>query len=194
MKELAWLELWPNPTWNPQDIRRGVTRMHSSAIAGASSLADFSSAALILPRLSEQNPPGVIQELSRLLQQDGRILDLLPFCNAVLNRELLVSTAMDYGMAFPHARVSGLKELRFALGRAHHPIAWGPGKPVPITLVFLIAVPATDAGDYINLISGLARLGKESRLLDTLQAAQDATEIFSVLKQVPIRQSKTVRS
>lgn len=164
--------------------------MSTSPSLATSSLADYTSASLIVPQLGEGDTPGVIQELSRLLQQANRIPDLLPFYHAVLNREFLVSTAMDYGMAFPHARLGILKDLCFALGRTTRPISWGPKGTVPINLVFLIAVPATDAAGYINLISGFARLGKESQMLARICAAEDGEEMMAVLRQIPVRPGK----
>jgi mannitol/fructose-specific phosphotransferase system IIA component (Ntr-type) len=79
--------------------------MSNSPVIEGASVADFTHEALIAPQLSELDTAGVIQELSPLLQQEARIPDLPPFYHAALNREFLVSTAMDYGMAFPHARV-----------------------------------------------------------------------------------------
>jgi hypothetical protein len=48
-------------------------------------------------------------------------------------------------------------------------------------------VPATDSTQYLLLISGLARLGKDGRLTAQLHAARDAFQILDVLKQVELR-------
>lgn len=163
--------------------------MSSSPVIEAASVADFTSEALIAPQLRERDAAGVIQELSRLLQQEARVPDLLPFYHAALNREFLVSTAMDYGMAFPHARLTGLKQLSFALGRSAGPIAWGAHAAVPIRLVILTAVPATDATAYLSLISALARLAKDPHRLESLYTAPDAAGIHSVLRQIVARRA-----
>ena len=163
--------------------------MSSSQVLEAVSVADFTSESLIAPQLSGLDAAGVIQELSRLLQREARVPDLLPFYHAALNREFLVSTAMDYGMAFPHARMPALKQLSFALGRSARPIGWGPHAAVPVRLVILTAVPATDATTYLSLISALARLGKEPRQLEKLHAAQDAAHILSIFRQMAIRRA-----
>ncbi|MBI4664044.1 MAG: PTS sugar transporter subunit IIA [Verrucomicrobia bacterium] len=163
--------------------------MSSSPVIEAASVADFTSEALIVPKLSERDAAGVIQELSRLLQQEARVPDSLPFYHAALNREFLVSTAMDYGMAFPHARLPGLKQLSFALGRSANPIVWGSQATVSIRLVILTAVPATDATTYLSLISALARLAKDAHRLQELHAVQDAAALFAILRQIAIRRA-----
>ena len=92
-------------------------------------LADFTSPGMIIPHLRGQDAASVIQELSHALQREGRVPDLLPFYHAVLNREFLVSTDMEAGMALPHARLPGLKELAFAFGRSDQPLLGEPTAP-----------------------------------------------------------------
>jgi mannitol/fructose-specific phosphotransferase system IIA component (Ntr-type) len=129
----------------------------------------------------------VIQELSQALQREKRIPNLLPFYHAALNREFMVSTDMEAGMAFPHARMPGLQDVSFSLGRSDEPLHWGTRTSTGVRLVFLLAVPATDSTQYLLLISGLARLGKHQRLVEQLHAARDTFQIIEILKQVELR-------
>lgn len=161
----------------------------TTAVATAMTLADFTSPGLIVPHLRGQDAAAVIQELSQALQHEQRIPDLLPFYQAALNREFMVSTDMEAGMAFPHARLPALKAVSFALGRSNRPLDWGAKATRPVRLVFLLAVPATDSTQYLLLISGLARLAKDPRLVEQLHAAQDTCQIVEVLKQVELRTS-----
>ena len=152
-------------------------------------LADFTSPRLMIPHLRGQDAVSVIQELSQALQRENCIPDLLPFYHAALNREFMVSTNMEAGMAFPHARLPALKQVSFAFGRSDGPLGWGAGATGSVRLVFLMAVPATDSTQYLLLISGLARLAKNSRLVEKLHAAQDTFQMVEVLKQVELRTS-----
>jgi mannitol/fructose-specific phosphotransferase system IIA component (Ntr-type) len=154
-------------------------------------LADFTTPGLIIPHLRGQDVATVIQELSQALQREGRVPDLLPFYHAALNREFLVNTDMEAGIAFPHARLPGLKELSFALGRSGDPLKWGTRAARSVKLVFLIAVPATDSTQYLSLISGLARLAGDGRIVESLHHAQDTLQILEVLQQIRLRTSTT---
>jgi PTS system nitrogen regulatory IIA component len=154
-------------------------------------LADFTSPGMIVPHLHGRDVASVIQELSRTLQREGRVPDLLPFYHAALNREFLVSTDMEAGMAFPHARLPGLKELCFAFGRAAEPVHWGTKEARTVRMVFLFAVPATDSSQYLLLISGLARLAKENQLVEKLHTARDTFQILELLQQVELRTNAT---
>jgi mannitol/fructose-specific phosphotransferase system IIA component (Ntr-type) len=150
-------------------------------------LGDYTSSALILAELREQETAGVIKELSRLLHLEGCIPDLLPFYNEALNREFLVNTATENGFAFPHARLSGVSRMHFALGRSRQPLVWGTKGSLPVSFVCLVAVPATDAAPYLQLLSGLIRLGSNAESLRRLREAPDAEQMLQVLRQVKVR-------
>src|SRR5215472_13213420 len=114
-------------------------------IAVPISLATFTRRELLLPQLRERDTDGNISELSQLLQRQGSVPDMLPFYQAALNQELLANSALESGLAFPHARLSGLRQLQFAMGRTGEPVIWGAKGSRQVGLVFLIAVPATES-------------------------------------------------
>ncbi len=157
-------------------------------------LADYTSPDLIVSQLRGEDAASVIQELSQALQREERVADLLPFYHAALNHEFLVSSDLETGMAFPHARLPGLKELVFAVGRSKVPLDWGAKNTRTVKLVFLIAVPATDSTRYLLLVSGLARLAKDHRLVEKLHAARDNFQILEALQQIKLLTVQRLRS
>ena len=156
--------------------------------ASLASLADYTQPVLIVPRLRERDVAGIISELSQVLQRQGCVPDVLPFYHAALNQELLSNSAMECGLALPHARLSGVKELKFALGRAPEPVSWGAKGSWRVQLVFLLAVPATNAAGYLHLLASLARLGQKTELLAELRTARDAEGMWKALEKVGVRQ------
>lgn len=145
----------------------------------------------MVPQLQGRDAPGIIGELSQALHREACVPDALTFYHAVLNREFLVSTAMDYGLAFPHARLNGLDQLWFALGRTTEPVIWGGKGGKTVRLVFLIAVPASDATSYLHLLSALSRLTKEDHSLEDLLSARNACALLDVLKQIKLRKNQS---
>jgi mannitol/fructose-specific phosphotransferase system IIA component (Ntr-type) len=152
------------------------------------SLADFTRPALVAPELRQRDTAGIISELSLMLQREGCFPDVLPFYQAALNQELMANSALDCGLAFPHARLGGVKRLQFAFGRTPQPVIWGAKSPWPVQFVFLLAVPATDAATYLHLLSSLARLGQRPDLLAELRAAQSTEAILAALGEIRMRQ------
>ena len=159
------------------------------SVAAPTTLADYTQPGLIVPELHERDAAGVVSELSQALQREGCVADLLPFYQAALNQELLTNTALACGLAFPHARLCGVKRLQFAFGRTPEPIIWGAKGSYPVQLVFLLAVPATDAASYLHLLASLAKLGQHSELLAELRVADSAEAILAALQQIRLRQA-----
>ena len=113
--------------------------------------------------------------------------DLLPFYHAALNQELLADSALGCGIAFPHARSSGVRQLQFALGRAPQPVNWAKSH-FPVQFIFLLAVPATNAASYLHLLASLARLGQQNELINDLRSAEGAEAMIAVLERIRLRQ------
>jgi mannitol/fructose-specific phosphotransferase system IIA component (Ntr-type) len=151
------------------------------------SLADYTRSRLIVPCLRERDAAGIISELSQVLQREGCVSDVLPFYHTALNQELMANSALECGIAFPHGRLNGVKQLQFAFGRTSEPVIWGAKGSGSVQLVFLLAVPATDAVCYLHLLASLARLGQQAEAVAGLLAAEDAAAVIAVLEKIRIR-------
>jgi mannitol/fructose-specific phosphotransferase system IIA component (Ntr-type) len=154
---------------------------------GQLTLADYTRSQLIVPQLREHDAAGIISELSRVLQREGCVSDLLPFYHAALNHELMANSALACGIALPHGRLNGVKQLQFAFGRLSEPVIWGAKGSFPVQLVFLLAVPATDAACYLHLLASLARLGQQPDRVAELSSATEAHDVIAVLGKIGIR-------
>jgi len=144
--------------------------------------------ALMAPSVTGRDPAAIINELSLALHREGCIPEVLAFYHSALNQELLSSTLLGGGMVMPHARLSGLKRIHLAVGRAPEPVSWGPRGAPKVDLIFLLAAPATDATSYLHVLASLARLGQQPERLQELRQASDSEAMFAVLQQVSVRQ------
>jgi mannitol/fructose-specific phosphotransferase system IIA component (Ntr-type) len=151
------------------------------------SLSDFTRCELITLELRERDAAGIIGELTRILRRHDCVPDVLPFYQAALNQELLSNSANGFGIALAHARLTGVRRLQFALGRTAQPVVWGTKGSWPVRLVFLLAVPATDAASYLHLLSSLARLGRNREILAELLAASNNAGMLAALGKIELQ-------
>ena len=140
----------------------------------------------MVPELAANTADLVISDLCSLLQREGCLSDSKPFYNAVMKRERLSSTVMAGGWALPHARLEGLDQLRFALGRSSQPLLWPGADASGVQLVFLFAIPEREAMAYLNLIASLARFNQAPSLVHQLLRAADRQTMLTILEQVPV--------
>ena len=155
----------------------------------ATNMAGYTQPALLVPRLAGTDMAGIIKELSVRLHRECCVPDMLQFYHAVLNREYLIPTAMDFGVAIPHARVDGPVGVQFAMGRCVPSLVWGAKGALEVEWVFLVAVPSTDAASYLHFLSGLAKFGRQPDLRARAQAAAHPSELYALLEEVRVRQA-----
>ena len=150
------------------------------------SLADFTSEVLILPELKARTMPGAILELSQAFpRSDGR-WDAEKLNHAALEREQQMSTAMEFGAAFPHARSNDWVRLQFALGRSAVPFVWSRGQP-RVQFVFLNAVPANDAMGVLEARFRHGPAGQRCCHSRTIQDCRLNQRPLELLSLMPVR-------
>jgi PTS system fructose-specific IIC component len=152
-----------------------------------STLADFTSESLIVPRLEGRDQTLVLCELSQVLHRAEPRWNADSVLDAAISRERLMCTAMGHETAFAHARLGIGLRTQFVFGRSPDPIVWGPpGSPLA-RLIFLIAVPENDDTCYLKLLSGLAKLGRDTALLDQLKTTDTSSELLALLGKIAVR-------
>jgi len=129
--------------------------------------------------------PAVVEELSRLFLEDGRITSLSEFVQSVFARESLISTYCGHGIAIPHAVSKAVKTPSLGVARTsgfywHDPDEW-------VRLIFLFALPeSTGEKDYasmqMDVLSAIAGLALEEENIDRWLNAVGAEEIIESIE------------
>jgi len=140
---------------------------------------------LLRPELVELNlTAGSMDEAIRatagLLAQRAEVLDFTRFCDELLTREKLCTTAIGNGVAFPHARSDSVREIVMAVGRSAAGVEFEDGAQ-RVHLLFVIGTPKERVREYLALVGQLARQLKSSTLCEDLLKAKSAEEFLSRL-------------
>ena len=122
-----------------------------------------------------------IDALADLLDADGRITDQGAYVAAVRAREEETGgTAMEMGIAIPHAKSSGVSSAGVAFARTRQPIQFGDEKA---DLIFLIAAPEGEHNLHVTVLSQLARRLVHERFRGALRSAQTPEEVVDLMRQ-----------
>ena len=79
-------------------------------------LSDLLSVETITVALGRHDKKGIIEELLDLIMKTGKISHRGKALKAVLERETLMSTGLERGVAVPHAKTPVASDLALALG------------------------------------------------------------------------------
>lgn len=94
----------------------------------------------------------------------GKIVDKVPFYNAIVDREKIVSTGIGMGVAIPHAKLPGYDQFFIAIGILQKGIEWGAIDGAPVRIIFLIGGPDDKQTEYLQILSALTVSIKEEEL------------------------------
>ena len=104
----------------------------------------------------------VINELAEMFLSTGIIDDLEGFMGEIKNREALSSTALEEGIAIPHAKTKYVKKPALAFKRKKKGIDYESLDGEPSTIFFMIAAPEDANNAHIETLARLTQM-----LLDT---------------------------
>ena len=153
---------------------------------------DFTELSLLVPQLLGADQASAIHALSNRLQGARRIEDSLTFFQAALQRDYLSSSAIEGGVAFPHARGHGINRFSVALGLSKEGDSLA-GRLAGARGV-LIGVPSVDAQLYLAVVSALARQSGLGGWLTTLMACNRPEELLVVLDKVNVSCARNIRA
>ena len=125
---------------------------------------------------------GVIQELVDVLSANGDLTDRDRVLQAVLERENTRTTGIGGGLAIPHGKCTGVKELVMAVGKPAVPVDLESIDGRPVNLVILLVSPMDRTGPHIQALARISRIMSIDAFRNKLVAAAGAERIYQLVK------------
>ena len=147
-------------------------------------IARFSSHTLMIPKLESDNCEGIIRELAFRMEKEGFVDKSDKLVEKALEREAIISTAVDIGLAFPHVRGVEGGGLTLAMGLTSKPVLMHPGDKTPTRIVFFLAIPTAASAFYLKLLSGLTEVFIKPEARKAVLAEKDAEKLWKTLVKI----------
>ena len=144
-------------------------------------LSDVLEKKAIIPDLKSKSKPDVISELAETIAEvypninDERLVEVL------MERERLCSTAVDSGVAIPHAKLSGLASTIAAFGRSAEGIDFDSLDTRPTHLFIALIAPENSAGTHIQLLARISKIFRNADLRSRLMKSESRDEIYEMI-------------
>ena len=126
---------------------------------------------------------GVLEELSHVLVERGKLPDQEKVVEVLLEREKLGSTGIGDGIAIPHGQMKGIKELVISFGRSIKGVDFESIDNKPTHLFFLLVAPENSAGVHLKALARISRLLKDSSFRNRLMEARDRKDLFMIIAE-----------
>lgn len=143
----------------------------------------------IVAELHALSPWEVIDELLDKLTETGAIKrehrEIV--LAAIRKREQSMSTGIGFGLAIPHATTDVITDAITAFGRSRKGIDFDALDGQPVRLITLFLVPEGQFQKHLHTLASIAKVLHDSECRRALEQAQDAAEIFRIIRQQEAR-------
>ncbi len=161
-----------------------IERERTSRVYGEArkvGISRFTSPELMVVSLKGTTPEEVLGEICTRMADEGFVADGEHLLDLALQREAIVSTAVDSGIAFPHVRGVEGGGMTMLVGIHKKGVKFGgPGRTLT-RVFFFMAIPTATSAFYLKLVSGLACIFREKEPREALLSAQTEEELWKVL-------------
>ena len=131
-------------------------------------------------QLRARKPSNALREIVQLLATTGKIDNPAKFLEQLLGREARNPSAVQYGVAFSHARTDSVNQIVIGIGRSRAGIQFAAGQRAHF--VFVIAVPQQLINDYLICVGTLARIVADEVTRTALLEAETPRQFIETLK------------
>jgi len=131
--------------------------------------------------LESKTKSEAIAELVNVLAAAGDVSDPKKVLDAVLEREQTRTTGIGNGLAIPHGKCSGTKDLVMAIGRAATPIDFQSIDGRPVSIIWMLASPPDKTGPHIHALARISRLMTLDKFRAQLLQAKTPQEAFDII-------------
>ena len=123
----------------------------------------------------------LLELISETLAKKNKELNSREIFESLCVREQLGSTGLGDGVAIPHGRISGTRDVEALFLQLIKPLPFDADDGKPVDLIFALAVPKHCTEDHSKLLSSIVDRFSDPELLERLREAADANEIWQLL-------------
>ena len=119
--------------------------------------------------------------LIKALSENENIPDAHSFKQAIISREMLMSTGIGNGFALPHARLDSIKNIVIGFARCLDGIPYESIDDKPVHFIIMLAAPKVYVKDYLKSMAPIIQKLKEPEIMNALLEAKTTEEIYDLL-------------
>ena len=142
----------------------------------------------IIPQLASTTRDEAVAELITALS-DASAIDpdrVEDITAAILAREAQATTGIGKGIAFPHARIKGVKKAVAVIGCSPEGIAFNSLDGQPVDLVLLLLSSSDDADEHLQAMETIFRHVHREAFRNELKACQTRDEMVAIVENADI--------
>lgn len=166
--------------YEESDAPRWIGDTPSRTEPRKSGISRFSAEMLMVPNLKAHSAVEAVEQLAKIMESKNFISGADKLVQSALEREAVLSTAMENGLAFPHVRGVEGGGLTLAMGVSKKGIPWDDAGKL-VNIVFFITIPTAVSAFYLRLMSGLTETFLKEQNREAILEAKTSEELWKAL-------------
>ena len=143
-------------------------------------LTEFLDFEAIKPALPAGNKRALLNQLASIAA--ARLeLPAAAIVETLVEREKLGSTGFGQGVAIPHGKVDGLKQIYGLFVRLAEPVGYKAIDRKPVDLVFLLLSPPDAGAEHLKALAAVSRVVRNAPTLEKMRGARSRDALAAVL-------------
>lgn len=183
LRQLARPDTLKNQIYGEHPLPAPVEHPNHKHHSHMTSLDHFISPQNIIVNMTSTTKNDAFRELLALINLQTPLLDPDKCYQDLLDRESIITTYQDGGIAMPHTRTNGTSVFATAIGISAEGFDYDPGENHKTNIVILSLCPNDEPGPYLQFISQVAQtLANETKRNTIVQAKtpQAAAKAFTI--------------
>lgn len=132
--------------------------------------------------LDAHNKYDAIRELAGVFHETSVCSDIDDLTSALSEREDIMSTGIGFGIAIPHAKISSIKKIAFAIGISKTGIDFDSMDGEPVHLIILVAAGERQHKEYLKILSRIMMILKKSGIKEQIINTNSPEEIIEIFR------------
>jgi mannitol/fructose-specific phosphotransferase system IIA component (Ntr-type) len=125
-----------------------------------------------------------LEALIRLIDNENLVEDAKVLRQSIFSREEIMSTGLGLGIAVPHARINGVKNIVIAIGINKKGIEdYESLDGSLVRLVIMIIAGKKQHKEYLRLLSQIVRILKKNSRIDHILEAKNVDDVFGLIAE-----------
>lgn len=142
----------------------------------------FATPEMMVASLSGKEPETAIYELAARMEKAKRVHDAAAITDGALQREGILSTAMDGGIALPHVRGVENSLPAVAIGISKDGIKWDEEGHI-VHIVSLASIPVSGSAFYMNLTANILKVFDDEKVRKEVIASETDAALWKLIEK-----------
>lgn len=125
----------------------------------------------------------ILEKIVNLIDENTDLVKKI-FLENIMEREKIGSTGIGMGIAMPHTRCEGVKDLVVSIALLETPVDFGAIDGELIKVVVLVGGPKEKGQEYLKVMSSIARIFREKENRDNIKTARPEEELIKSIMEI----------